>query len=318
MKVVYNNLSEELKKKLKWGEALGRDEVVEFEWLNIPLVKQNGEMLPFFSTKRIPNVDAIFDPYRKKEGLGDNGLVPIAYVLDELRNTEKDPRGGLGEVEFTRSNRCKITFSGRDLKLMPLLWYLRAHSLNETNPLATPGNSGFLFKELEPKKQAKQKLKDRQEVTSCESYIYGLKETEVISFLKALKQPVFQTADENMSYLVEHIQDKINRDKFNYLSKDLRTPIAALIEKAIEMEKLRYEVDPMTWIYVDTRKVITQVPPQTDAKEHLLEYFHNNTNGKAFKEFLESELNAINANEAVEEAKEELEKVESQPKAKKK
>jgi hypothetical protein len=314
-KIIYNNLSKKLKDQIKWGKFLERDEVVEFQWLNIPIVKQNEQMLPFYSTKRIPNVDAIFDPY-KTDDEGGPGLVAIGYVIDELKNTEKEPRAGLGEVEFTRADKCVITISGRDLKKAPLLWYLRAHSLNQSNPLATPGTCGFLFKELEPKKNAKQKLKDRQEVTSCESYIYDLKETEVISFLKALKQPVFASLEENMSHLVEFIQDKSNRDKFNSLSKDVRTPIAALIEKALELEEIRYEKDPMTWIYVDTKKLITQVPPQTDYKEHLLEYFHNNANGKAFKEFLEAKIGEIKSKEVTEEAQESLEKVEAKGKKK--
>lgn len=314
-KVIYNNLSKKLKEQVKWGKFLERDEVVEFQWLNIPLVKQNGEILPFYSTKRIPNVDAIFDPYKTPEE-GGPSLVAIAYVTDELKNTEKDPRGGLSEIEFTRADKCLITITGRDLKKMPLLWYLRAHSLNESNPLASPGTCGFLFKELEPRKTAKQKLKDRQEVTSCENYIYDLKETEVISFLKALKQPVFASAEENMSHLVEFIQDKLNRDRFNSLSKDVRTPIAALIEKALELEEIRYENDPMIWIYVDTKKVITQVPPQTDYKEHLLEYFHNNANGKAFKEFLEAKIGETKSKELVIEAQEDLEKAEVKSKKK--
>jgi hypothetical protein len=305
-KVIYNNLSKKLKAQIKWGEPLGRDEVVEFQWLNIPIVKQNEQMLPFYSTKRIPNVDAIFDPGKTDEG--GPGLVAIGYVIDPLKNTEKDPRGGLGEVEFTRADKCMITITGRDLRKMPLLWYLRSHSLNQSNPLATPGTCGFLFKELEPKKTAKQKLKDRQEVTSCESYIYDLKETEVISFLKALKQPVFASGEENMSFLIEFIQDKINRDKFNSLSTDARTPTAALIEKAIELEEIKYEKDPMTWIYVDTKKLITQVPPQTDYKEHLLDYFHNNANGKKFKEFLEAKIGEIKSKENTKDAKEALEK----------
>jgi hypothetical protein len=306
--VIYNNLSKKLKAQIKWGEPLGRDEVVEFQWLNIPIVKQNEQMLPFYSTKRIPNVDAIFDPGKTDEG--GPGLVAIGYVIDPLKNTEKDPRGGLGEVEFTRADKCMITITGKDLRKMPLLWYLRAHSLNRSNPLATPGTSGFLFEELEPKKNAKQKLKDRQEVTSCESYIYDLKETEVISFLKALKQPVFASVEENMSFLIEFIQDKINRDKFNSLSTDARTPTAALIEKLIELEEIKYEKDPKTWIYVDTKKLITQVPPQTDYKEHLLDYFHNNANGKVLKEFLEAKIGEGKAKETTEDAKKALDKVE--------
>lgn len=312
-KVIYNNLSTKIKDQIKWGKFLERDEVVEFQWLNIPIIKQNDQMLPFYSTKRIPNVDAIFDPGRTNEE-GGPGLVAIGYVIDELKNTEKDPRGGLGEVEFTRADKCTITITGRDLKKMPLLWYLRAHSLNQSNPLATPGTCGFLFKELEPKKTAKQKLKDRQEVTSCESYIYDLKETEIISFLKALKQPVFASIDENMSHLVEFVQERSNRDKFNSLSKDVRTPIAALIEKALELEEIRYEKDPMTWIYVDTKIVITQVPPHTDPKEHILEYFHNNSHGKKIKEFIEAKIGKLNATEVLEDAKEEVEKTEGKKK----
>jgi hypothetical protein len=307
MKVVYNELSVELKKQIGWGVPLKRDEIVQFQWLNIPEVKQNGEMLPVYGLKTLPNVDSIFDPKK-------NELVQIAYVVNELKNTEDNPTGGLGNIEFTKADKCTITISGRDTKKMDLLYYLRAHSMNQSNPLATPPTYGFVFKELEPVKTAKQKLKERQEVTSCESYIYDMKEAEVISLLKALKQRIYTSQEENMSALVEFVQVKANRDRFNSLSKDVRTPIAALIETALEKELIRYNEDPKTWEYVATKKPITQVPPQVDGKEHLLEYFHNNTHGKAFKEFLEKELGAMNSNESKVEAEKELVKVEKKNK----
>lgn len=303
MKVVYNNLSEEFKKQIGWGVPLKRDEVVEFQWLNIPEVKQNNEMLPVYSLKTLPNVDSIFDPFKKE-------MVQIAYVVNELKNTEANPTEGLGRIEFTKSDKCVISISGKDTKKMDLLYYLRAHSLNQSNPLASPSTYGFVFKELEPVKTAKQKLKERQEVTSCESYIYDMKEAEVISFLKALKHRTYPTPEENMSALVEFVQTKANRDRFNSLSKDVRTPIAALITIAVEKELIRYNEDPKTWVYVSTQKQITQVPPQTDSLEHLLEYFHNNTHGKAFKEFLEKEVGVISSNEQKEDAGKALEKAE--------
>jgi hypothetical protein len=304
MKIKYNNLSDKLKKQIKWGIPLERDEVVQFQWLNIPLVKQNGEMLPFYSTKRIPNVDAIYDQYAE-EG---PGLAVIAYVKNELENTEKDPRGGLGEIEFTKANKCVITITGRDLNKMPLLWYLRAHSLNQSNPLAPKSDYGYIFKELEPAKTAKQKLKEHQELANCIGYISDKKDAEIIAFLRALKLPTYASPDENMSALVEYVQVKSQRDKFNSLSTDVRTPIAALIEKALELEEIKYEADPMTWIYFDTKQVITQVPPQTDPKAHILEFFHNNAHGKKVKEFLEAKIGAVNAKDAVKDAKDELTK----------
>jgi hypothetical protein len=307
MKVKYNILSEKLKKQIKWGIPLERDEVVQFQWLNIPVVKQSGEMLPFYSTKRIPNVDAIYDPYKTDEE-GGPGLTPIGYVIDELRNTEKDPRGGLGEIEFTKANKCVITITGRDLNKMPLLWYLRAHSLNQSNPLAAATNYGYIFKELEPAKTAKQKLKEHQELANCIGYISDKKDTEIVAFLKALKLPTYNSPDENMAALVEYVQVKPQRDKFNGLSTDVRTPIAALIEKALELEEIKYEADPKTWIYFDTKQVITQVPPQVDPRVHILEYFHNNAHGKKVKEFLEAKIGQVNAKDAVKDAKDELSK----------
>lgn len=303
MKVVYNNLSEEFKKQIGWGVPLKRDEVVEFQWLNIPVVKQNNEMLPVYNLKTLPNVDSIFDPFKKE-------MVQIAYVVNELKNTEAHPTEGLGRIEFTKSDKCTITISGRDTSRMNLLYYLRAHSLNQSNPLAEPSSYGFVFKELEPIKTAKQKLKERQEVTSCESYIFDMKDAEVISLLQALKQRSYPSPEERMSALIEFVQTKGNRDKFNSLSKDVRTPIAALISVAIEKELIRYNEDPKTWVYVATQKQILQVPPQSDNIEQLLDYFHNNTNGKAFKEFLEKEIESIHAGSAKEEAGKELAKAE--------
>jgi hypothetical protein len=65
---------------------------------------------------------------------------------------------------------------------------------------------------------------------------------------------------------------------------------------------------------VDTKIVITQVPPHTDPKEHILEYFHNNSHGKKIKEFIEAKIGKLNATEVLEEAKEEVEKPESKKK----
>lgn len=303
-KVTYNNLSEKFKKEIKWGVAPDKDQVIEFQWLNIPIVKQNGEMLPVYGLKTLPSIDSIYDPYAE----GGGQMVQIAYIERETGN-EKTPYD-FGKIEFTRSNKCTITISGKDKSKLNLLYYLRAHNLNATNPLATPSSYGYVFKELEPAKTAGQKLKDRKEVTSCENYIYDLKEAELVSMLKALRQPTFNTLEENMSSLIEFIQVKANRDKFNSLSKDVRTPIAALISKAVDLKELEYEKGPMNWIYVDTKKHLTTVPPQTDPYEHLVEYFHNNVNGKAFKEFLEAKIGAINSKEAVADAAEELEKIE--------
>jgi hypothetical protein len=296
-RVTYNNLSEKFKKQIGWGKPLERDEVVEFQWLDIPLVKQNGEFLPFYSLKRLPNVDSVYDPYREEKD-GGPGMVQIAYVENELKNTEDKPTAGLGEIEFTKANKCTITISGRDSSKMNLLYYLRAHSLNQSNPLATPSNYGFKFKELEPVKTAKQKMKEYKDLNDTMNYIMEMKEAEVVSILGALKHAIKPSFEENQASLVSFIQDKPNREKFQALSKDVRTPIAALITKAVELELIRYQKDPKTWIYVATGKELTQVPPQTDNIEHLLGYFHNNKNGKAFKDFLEKEVELIRAEKA--------------------
>jgi hypothetical protein len=293
-RVIYNDLSEKLKKQLKWDEPLKDHEVVQFQWLNIPVIKQSGQMLPFYSLKRLPNVDHIYDPWAE----GGPKMVAIAYVVNEIANTEAKPKEGLGEVEFSKGEKCVITISGRDIKKRPLLNYLRAHSANASNPHANPGSQGFLFKELEPAKTAEQKLKERKELTMCENYIYDLKDTQVVSFLSALKQRTYPTPEENMSALIEYVQVKSQRDKFNALSTDARTPVAALIAKAKDKDLIRYESDPKTWIYVETKKVITQVPPHTDPEEHIVGYFHNNINGKAMKEFLEKEIEAMEAERA--------------------
>jgi hypothetical protein len=312
-KVVYNNLSAEFKKKVGWGVPLGRDEVIEFQLINIPLVKQNGEWLPFYSPTRLPNIDAVLDPHAE----GGPTMVQIAYVLSEIKNTEKDPTSGLGEIQFTRANKGVITITGREPGKIGLLNYLRACNYNASNPLAQPSPYGFIFKELEPVKTAKQKLKERVDLSNCVTYISEMKDPEVVSMLKALKLPTFSSGDENMSYLVEFVQKNENRARFNSLSKDARMPVAALISMAMERELIRYEKDPMTWNYVATGKMITQVPPQTDSTEHLLEYFHNNTNGIAFKNFLATELDLIKAGESKKSAEVDLEKKEKAVKDKK-
>jgi hypothetical protein len=305
-KVTYNNLSERLKKEIGWGKPLGRDEVVEFQLVHIPLLKQNGELLPYYSNTRLPNVDAIYDPYAE----GGPQMVQIAYVVNETANTEKEPTKGLGEIVFDKVNKCVITISGREPNKIGLLNFLRASNYNQTNAQATPSSYGFIFRELEPVKNAKQKLKERLERNQCESYIDGMKEAELVSMLKALKQRTYSSLDENKLALVDFVQTKANRDKFNSLSKDARMPVAALITKAVELELIKYNEEPMTWNYTSSGNMITQVPPQTDYNEHLIEYFHNNTTGKSVAAFLEKEIAVIYAAEDKKEAEKDLAKAE--------
>jgi hypothetical protein len=288
-KIEYNNLSEKFKKQIKWGAPLERDEVVQFQLIDIPLVKQNGELRPYYRNHRIPNIDSIYDPY--KDGIG--GMVEIAYVVGQTGN-EASPYK-LGEIEFKRDDKGVVTISGKDPAKFALLYYLRASNYNQSNPLAIKTSSGFIFKELEPVKTAKQKLKDRMELSNCMLYIDKMKDAELVSMLKALKQATYNSLEENKYALVEFIQDPANRERFNSMSVDVRMPIAALITKAEDLELIKFEKAPKTWIYKSTGKILTQVPPQSDNHDHLLEYFHNDKNGRAFKEFLEKEVESIDA-----------------------
>lgn len=291
-KQLYNNLSEKYKQKIGWSKPLGRDESVTFELIHIPVVKQNGKDEVFHSYKRIPNVDSVYDPYLKNEsGEEIGGMVEIAYVITDTGN-EKNLK--LGEIEFLKANKSTITITGKEPKLLGLLNFMRASNYNISNPMAKPTPYGYIFKEIEPVKTAQQKLKERVELNDCTNYILALKEAETVSMLKALKQQVFPAFEENQSALVEFVQKKENRDKFNSLSKDVRMPIAALITKAQDLELIRYDKVSKIWLYTETKKEITQVPPQSDNNDHLVEYFHSNKNGKAFKEFLEKEVDALN------------------------
>jgi DNA-directed RNA polymerase beta subunit len=310
MKVIYNELSQEFKEKVGWDKPLRAEEKVEFQWLNIPVVKQNGDMLPIYGTKRIPSVDSVFDPWAKDEkGKVVPRMVQIAYIKRETGN-EKDPYE-FEEIEFKKADKCVITINGREPKKLPLLNYLRACNFNESNPIANKSESaGFLFKEMEPAKTAKQKIKEINEITSTNSYIAEMSESKLTSMLSALQQQILPTFEENQLALLEYVKAKQGRDKFNRLSTDVRMPIAALIGKAKELEKIRYEEVSKIWSYVPTGKLIIQVPPQTDATAHLVEYFHNNEHGKAFKEFLETEISFVNSGELLEAAAENLEKAE--------
>jgi hypothetical protein len=311
MKVIYNDLSDEFKAKVGWGKLLKAEEKAEFQWLSIPTQKQNGEMLPVYGTKRIPNVDSVFDPWAKdKNGNISPRVVQIAYIDAETGN-EKEPYI-FGEIKFTKEEKCTLTISGREPKKIGLLNFLRACNFNQSNPLAKTSSVGFLFKELEPAKTANQRIKEIKEITSTNSYIAELTEAKTISMLQALQHQIFPTHEENQLALLEYVKTKQGRDKFNRLSTDVRMPIAALIGKAKETDKIRYEENSKIWSYVPTGKLITQVPPQTDATAHLVEYFHNDAHGKAFKEFLEMEIGAKNSEEALVEAAENLEKIESQ------
>lgn len=300
-KIIYNQLSDEFKKRVKWDVPPGRDEVIEFQVIEIPIVKQNGEMLPVYGNRRIPNVDSVYDPGANN---GKGGMVQIAYVLRETGNENKPY--DLGEIEFLRTNKGVITITGREPAKYGLLYFLRACNYNESNPLAGTTSSGYIFRELEPTKTAEQKLKDRRQVNECMNLIDEMKESEIVSILAALKEQVKPSFIENQSTLVEFIQDKSKREKFLALSKDARTPVAALISKAEALEIIRFEKDPKMWIYVKTKLSITQVTPQTEKYEHLINYFHNDKKGRIFKDFLEKEVESINAVKAKNDAEEEL------------
>lgn len=304
-KVIYNNLSKKFKEAVGWDEPLRADGVVEFEWLHIQKTKQNGVELPSYGLKRIPNVDSVFDEWAE----GGPRMVQIAFIEAETGN-EKEPYR-FGEIHFKKTDRCTITITGREPKKFGLLNYLRACNFNSSNPLANPSSSlGFLFKEMEPVKTAKQKIKEDQAINSVKNYIYDMNEAKTISMLQALQQPIHSSFEENQLALIEFVNTKQGRDKFNRLSTDVRMPIAALIGKATELDKIRYEDTQKMWVYVPTKRMIIQVPPQTDGTAHLIEYFHNNEHGKAFKEFLESEIAFKNTEEALEDAKDNLAMVE--------
>jgi hypothetical protein len=298
-KVEYNKLSKEFEDKTGWGKPLGRDEVVQFQILNIPVIKQNGEMLPYYSQKWLASEDIVFDP-------GTQKMVPIAYI-EGYRSDEKNPYI-FGQIVFKKEDKNVITITGRETNKINLLNYLRASNFNESNPLARPGSQGFIFKELEPVKSAKQRLKEKEELAMCTTYILEMKESDVIATMKVLKLPIYTSADENRAYLVDFVQEKNNRSKFNSVSKDARMPVAALIETAVAKEIIRYEKDPMTWILVDTRKEITQVVPQTDPMEHLIDYFHNNNHGRSIKDYVQKQLEVMSAEKSLEVAGKELDK----------
>lgn len=310
-KVTYNNLSDRFKKEIKWGVPPSRDEVIEFQLINIPIVKQNGEMLPIYGNQRIPNMDSVYDPYMKDgNGKEIGGMVQIAYVTKETGNDNKPYE--FGEIEMLRINKGTLTISGKEPSKYGLLWFLRACNYNQSNALSNPGSVGYLFKELEPVKTAAQKLKERRELQDCINYITDLKEAEIVSLLSALKLAVLPSIEENTMALIDFVQSKEKRDKFNGLAKDARTPVAALITKAEKLELIRYNKDPKTWSYVATNKIITQVAPQTDHYEHLLDYFHNNVTGRAFKDFIEKEIESIDAEKAKLGSEKALEKAEKE------
>ncbi len=305
-KVIYNNLSQKFKDTVGWDKPLKAEEKIEFQWINIPTTKQNGEMLPYYGTKRIPNVDSVFDQWAE----GGPRMVQIAYIESETGSENKPYT--FGEIHFKKEDKCVITITGREPKKLPLINYLRACNANQNNPLANPSTMGYLFKELEPAKTAKQKRKEINELKDALNYIDEMEEAKAISLLQALKQPIHPTEDENKLALATFIQDKGNRDKFNRLSTDVRMPIAALVEKASskEVDFIRYEEDPKTWVYSSTGRLITQVPPQTNPITHLVEYFHNNEHGKAVKEFIEAEIGMKNTEKSLEIATENLEQAE--------
>ena len=195
------------------------------------------------------------------------------------------------KVVFIAATNSCITISGDTPNLFGLLKFLRSHNSNKSNPLST-GNV-HLFEELKPVASAKEIVSKKKEKNEVENAIYKLKNPELITYLKALKQPTKPSIEENVVALLAFIDDKEGFKKFLGLSTDVRTPILADVEQAKIEGILTHDDHSGTWKLKSTGKDIMKVMPGGDAVEGLVDFMHNDSHGAALKDYVMTELEAI-------------------------
>lgn len=277
-------LSDQFKKEAGIGKYPSPNEKVSFQIPEPATKVVNGEERPLYKNVRIPNKDTVYDPYQ-----GENGTSVHIWYGFKPENNEFEM------ILFPKNNKSRVDITGRTPGQFELLDYLRACNYNQTNPLGQRPKNGFMFKELEPQIEARTKNEERKEKVQTENYIFELSATEAASYVKSIGMAPAGDEEINKDILYNHIQDKKQRKEFLQMSRDARQPVATLVDEALNKGVIEYIKKHETWRIKKTGKELLQVPPNSDSKEALLDYFHNDKHGQTMKNYVADEVHKLEA-----------------------
>ena len=294
----YKDVSKSIRELLGLRE-LKKGEVVHFKLLHIPMTKTlEGDKVPLYpASVNIPLIDEIYD-YEKQD------LIPISYGV---RATDAQvQRNGtsvtgvyepLDRIEFGAGNKCTISISWEDKAKLPLLYFLRSHSLNKSNPLSRKRPNQFLFEELKPVLKASDKLKYRKKKKAAEETVLDkYNESEVIASLKALKLPVYNDDVMNREALIDFIDTEKGLNKFLSLTGTVKDTIGEVVEAAMDNEFLAFNDHTNQWTIpdLDDRAILTTMEGENH-KGELIAFMLNEVAGQRFYNYLVKMLEAKKA-----------------------
>jgi len=259
-----------------------RDEEVEFKILRNPVERSDVKGNKFFQyckSVMIKGNDELVDK--------DGNAYPICSRF--IKEHEIDESPIFESVEFLGENDGTISISGRQPNKFNIIRFLRCHNANKKNYLRDEYTAP-MFEELEPQKTARQRVNERKRRVTVENSIYKLNDSEVVTYLKALKLPTFKSEEENLDQLITFIQDRNGLKKYENLAKDVRTPILYMIQVATDKEIISYNKDTHEWSMVSNGDIIHKVVPGKDYRNDLLDFFHNDQDGAAIREYIENEI----------------------------
>jgi len=301
-KVQYNdfkNWPKGLQEKLRIRDEdmpQGRD-VVEFQLLRAPITVsniKNDKSSRWPASVVLVNQDIVYDEKGTE--------YPVAYI----QSVNADGSPNFGMVEFKGQDGGAIMFTAKDANRFGLLRYLRCMNQNKTNLLKSD-NKVSVFKELEPVKSAREQMRIDKEIMEVKLSIHELSNAEAVTYLKSLKKPHYEEQERNINALLEYVKDPVGIKKYMSLSTDIRLPLIGMVNEARVKGVVLFSEDENTWTYGSTgRRVCPPITPGSEPVEYLVDFMHNDKEGKAVLNYIKAQIEGEKADENRKETEEEV------------
>lgn len=260
-KVKYNNISQELKDKIK-AAAPKKGQVIYFEVAERFKTKRPNGATQYPTSVRVPPEDVIKDPYTEE-------YINIAYVTNPARNE-------FGEILFEGAEGGRIPITD-DARSMLLFQYLFLSNYNQENTgkdyHVRPQN--YLFQQCKPAITAKQKNDFKRQVRDAQKAIDEFPDSLLISYAVGLslknigphtdpeeiREQLFDLAEKKPQTIL--LFDKDYDKKFDIYVK-------RLIEKGI------LESSNAKWLWGDSQETIITFKVGTNKNDALKEHLAHN------------------------------------------
>jgi len=213
--------------------------------------------------------------------------LPAAYTASLIDGIEK-------QIRYVTSTRNKGLGTSNEVVYLPneveiiagriivpaskpdLIWWLRNHPNNETNPLyekgdvARPANIWFKEKNIKLEKEASYASIEAE--TNTKYKIFNLKKADVKDIFESLDfaDKFEDVGEKGAKEILIHHAAKVGFDKFDDYMKGHEMIFNNIINKAIEYNIIELKETQSTriWIWVGAQQFCT-VPKGADAREHL-------------------------------------------------